>query len=880
VVNILFQWLRRLRFYLRRDRFDRELGEEMKFHLELKEEDNLRAGMNPSEARAAARRQFGNQTLLQEVSREMWAMRSIETFLQDLRYGGRMMLKRPGFTFVVILTLALGIGANTAIFSVVNGVLLRALPFNNPERIISLWATDARRGQNRRGVSYPNFDDWRAQQTVFEYVAAHDGTSATLTGYGTPEQLRGLRVSADLFPLLGTPALHGRWFSASEEQTNDATAVIISEGLWERRFGADPDIVGRLITLNSQGVVIIGVMPSSFNFPLDEEYPTEYWGLLKPDRERGHNHLNVVGRLKPGLTIAQAQAEMDAVAGRLTAQYPNFNTGRGIRLIGMQEDLTRNVRRALLVLLVSVGCVLLIACANVANLLLARVTGRHKEIAVRLALGATRGRVIRQLLVESLLLAMLSGGAGALLAVWGVASLRPLIPRDVPLVHSITLDLRVLGVTLGLSILTGILFGLIPALQAGKTNLTDALKEDARGLTGSPQRNRTRSALIIIEVALSLMLAVGAGLLIRSFWQLLNVNPGFNPEGVTALHFSLPGARYGKNEQQTGFYKQLIGRVKALPGVVSVSVVDPLPLSGGSSSSSIVIEGQPPLALTERPKPLLRFVGPDYLQTLGTPLLKGRTLDDGDHLAAPKVMLVNETFARRYLPHDDPLGKRVSIGIGDNFTCQIVGVVGDVRTRSLDVEAEPECYFSYQQNPFSELTLIVRTAAIDATDIVPAVRSEVAQIDAELAISDIRTMSQLVAATVAPQRFNLLMLVLFAGVSILLAVIGIYSVMAYAVSQRRHEIGLRFALGAQPSDVMKLVVGQGMRLTLIGVAVGLAGAYALTRLMSSLLYGVSATDPMTFIVVSSVLCAAALAACYVPAQRAAKIDPMVALRSE
>jgi putative ABC transport system permease protein len=450
----------------------------------------------------------------------------------------------------------------------------------------------------------------------------------------------------------------------------------------------------------------------------------------------------------------------------------------------------------------------------------------------------------------------------------------------VPLVQSINLDLWVLVVALGLSVLTGILFGLVPAIQAGNANLTDALKEDARALTGSRQRNRTRAALIIMEVALTLMLAVGAGLLMRSFWHLLNVNPGFNPEGVAALEFSLPGVRYGKSGQLSGFYKQLIGRVKALPGVVSVSVGDPLPLSGNSSSSSIVIEGQPPLAVTERPKPSLRFIGPDYLRTLGTPLLKGRTLDDGDHLAAPKVMLVNETFARRHFPHDDPLGKRVSIGIGDNFTCQIVGVVGDVRTRSLDVEAEPECYFSYQQNPFSDMTLIVRTAAADASDIVPAIRSEVAQIDAELAISDIRMMSQLVAATVAPQRFNLLMLGCFAGVSLLLAVIGIYSVMAYAVTQRRHEIGLRFALGAQSRDVMKLVVGQGMRLALIGIAIGLAGAYALTRLMSSLLYGISATDPVTFIVVSAALCVSALTACYVPARRAAMIDPMEALRSE
>jgi putative ABC transport system permease protein len=804
----------------------------------------------------------------------------MQTLWQDLRYGARMLLKQPGFTLIAVLTLALGIGANTAIFSVVNGVLLRALPFAEPERILSVWATDAKRGQDRRGVSYPNFADWQAQQTAFERFAAFEGTSATLTGAGTPEQLRGLNASHDLFPLLGVQPLLGRWFSEQEAQANDATAVVISAGLWQRRFGADPQMLARAITLDGQPAVVVGIMPASFRFPLDASRPAEFWKLLKPDEERGNNHLSVVARLKPGLTMTQAQAEMNTVASRLTAQHPDFNTGRGIRLIGMQQDLTRNVRRALLVLLASVGCVLLIACANVANLLLARVAGRQKEIAVRTALGATRGRVIRQLLVESLLLAGAGGAAGLMLAAWALAGLRPLIPRTVPLAQTVALDWRVLGVALALSCLTGIVFGLMPALQASNAGLTTALKEEGRGLTGGAQRSRTRATLVVVEIALSLMLLVGAGLLMRSFLQLLNVNPGFNPERVVAFHFALPEARYGEPNQWTAFYQQLSEHVAALPGVETVSVGDPIPLSGGVSSASIIIEGQPPMTAAERPKVGLHFIGQDYLRALGIPLRTGRAFDRGDHHEAPKVMLVSETFVRRFFPNENPLGKSVNVGIGDDFTCQIVGVVGDVRGSSLEAEPGAECYFSSPQYPLPEMSLIVRTAATDPTSIVPAVRKEVERMDAELAISDLLTLNDLAAAAVAPQRFNLLMLGLFAGLALLLAAIGIYSVMAYAVTQRTHEIGIRLALGAQPATVLKLILGQGMSLAGIGVGIGLLASLALTRLMKTLLFGVSATDPLTLIGVAAALTLVALLACWIPARRATKVDPLVALRNE
>jgi putative ABC transport system permease protein len=798
---------------------------------------------------------------------------------QDLRYGARMLSKKPGFTLIAVITLALGIGANTAIFSVVNGVLLRALPFTKPEQIISVWATDVKRGQNRRPASYPNFADWRAQQSVFECMAAYSETSATLTGFDAPEQLHGVNASVDLFPLLGVQPLLGRWFSDQEAQASGATAVVISEGLWRRRFSADrnmANIIGRAVTLNGQSRVVAGVMPAWFRFPLDADYTTEFWLPLDPDRERGWNHLGVVARLKANITMTQAQAEMDVVASRITAQYPDFNTGRGIRLTGMQADLTRNVRTALLILLASVGCVLLIACANVANLLLARVAGRQKEIAVRAALGATRWRVIRQLLAESLLLAALGGASGLLLAAWGVAGLVPLIPRDVPLIQVISLDWRVLGVSLSLSLVTGVIFGLAPALQASKSDLTTALKEEGRGLSGGLHCNRTRAAIVIAEVALSFMLLVGAGLLMRSFLRLLEVNPGFNPDRVVTFDFALPGAKYTKRDQEAAFYQQLAQRVATLPGVEAAGVVDPLPLSNNNSSTSIFIEGQPPMTPAERPKTQLRFVSPDYLRALGIPLIRGRALTERDHKDAPKVMLINETFARRHFPIEDSLGKRVGIGIGDKLICEIVGVVGDVRHRSLDADAEPECYLSHLQNPTPWMSLVVRAASDDQAGIVAALRKEVERMDKEQAISDIRTMKQLLTASVAPRRFNLLMLSLFAGVALLLAAVGIYSVMAFAVTQRTHEIGIRMALGAQSIDVLKLVVAEGVALAASGVAIGLLASFALTRLMKTLLFGVSATDPLTFTSIALLLTVVALLACYIPARRAARVAPMIA----
>jgi len=868
--------------------------EELAQHLDESYAELLACGMSEAEAQRQVRTELSESDLLAQELRRVERQVAPDPILlgtnrrtnmiadlwQDLRFGARMLVKQPGFNLIAVLTLALGIGANTAIFSVVNGVLLRPLPFTEPERILSVWATDAKRGQDRRVVSYPNFADWRAQQSFFERIAGYEGANVTLTGMGAPEQLRGLDASADLFPLLGVPTLLGRWFSEQEAQANDATPVLISEGLWQRRFGADAQIVGRTITLNGQSRVIIGVMPARFSFPLNTLWATEFWQLLKPDQQRGSNRLNVVARLKTGVTMAQAQVEMNAVAGRLTAQYPQSNTGRGIRLIGMQEDLTRNVRRALWLLWASVGFVLLIACANVANLLLARAAGRQKEIAMRTALGATRGRVIRQLLAESTLLACAGGAAGVLLAAWGIASLKPLLPSEAPFVQSITLDARVVGVALALSVLTGIFFGLLPALQSFQANLTTALKEEGRGLAGGVQRNRTRGALVVAEIALSLVLLAGAGLLLRSFLHLLNVDPGFNPERVIAFGVALPEAGYAQPQQRAAFYQQLIERVAGLPGVEAASVSQSLPLSGGSSSASIIIEGHPPLTAAERPKTQLQFISPGYQRTLSIPLRAGRLLDGREREGAPRVILISETFERRFFPHENPLGKRVNLAIGQDSNYEIVGVVGDVRMISLSTEDEPACYLSYLQYPLPEMSLLVRTAAPDPTSLVSAVRQETERMDPGLALSEIRTLNQLAAASVAPQRFILLLLGLFAGLALLLAALGIYSVMAYAVTQRTHELGIRLALGAQPAGVLRLILSQGMRLAGTGVLIGALAALALMRLMKTLLFGVSANDPLTFSAITLLLLGVALLACWIPARRATKVDPLVALRVE
>ncbi len=808
-----------------------------------------------------------------------------------MRYGLRMLWKSPGFTLIAIAALALGIGANTAIFSVVNGVLLRPLPFAQSDHLMIVWESNLQRGVTKNQVSYPDFADWREQNHTFERLASFHDSNFVLTGGSEPLRLRGQVVNADLFPLLGVQPVIGRAFRAEEDKPGEGgRVVLLSYALWQKQFGSDPRVVGQAVTLNGESYTVVGVMPEGFQFPVQNE-PVELWTTVAQDAsgegaiaaERGAHYMMVIGRLKPGVTQAEAQAEMDAIASRLSQQYPDTNKNRGVTVIPALEDAVGGVRTALLILLGAVGCVLLIACANVANLLLARATTRHKEIAIRAALGASRLRVVRQLLTESVMLSLAGGTLGLLAALWGTDLLVAFSGGAIPRSTQISLDVYVLGFTFLVALLTGVLFGLAPALHASRSDLTEALKEGGRTSSGDgARRNRLRSALVVAEVAVALVLLVGSGLLIQSLRRLHQVNPGFDPHNVLTMSVGLPDVKY-TTQQQVEFYRRLQERVEALPGVTSSSAVFPLPLSGARIVIAFDIEGRP-VPKSDQPSTEYRTISPDYFRTMSIPFIKGRDFTERDDHAAPGVIIVNEAFAQKFFPNEDPIGKRIKPSISTDDTKpvmrEIVGVVGNVKHKNLSMaQPDPEAYVPHAQIPFDTMTLVVKTN-VNAGSIANAVRSEVRALDKDLPVYSIKTLDEYLASSVAQPRFNTLLLAIFAGLALVLTIIGLYGVMSYSVIQRTHELGIRIALGAQTRDIQKLVLGQGMVLTLIGIGIGLLGAFALTRLMRSLLFGVSATDPLTFVAVSLLLAAIALLACLIPARRAMKVDPMVALRYE
>jgi putative ABC transport system permease protein len=807
----------------------------------------------------------------------------MENLLKDIRYGLRMIVKSPGFTIVAVLALALGIGANTAIFSVVNSVLLRALPFEQQEQLVQVWGTHVKRGTAKNPASYPDFADFRDQNQVFAHMAAYTQSVAILTGVDAPEQLSGVTASGDLFAVLGARPLSGRAFTREDEQPNSPRVAVISYGLWQRRFAANPQLVGRQITLDGVSRTVVGIMPQDFAFPLEAQ-KTEYWITLDPttetNKERGAHYLGVIARLKPGVSLTQAQAEMSTIAGRLEQQYPERNVGRGVMLISMYEQVVGDIRPALLILLGAVGFVLLIACANVANLLLARAASRQKEIAIRSALGANRARIMRQLLTESVLLSVIGGLLGLLLALWGLDLLVTLMPADLPRVKEISLDGRVLSFTLVVSAMTGLIFGLAPALQASRQDLNESLKEGSRGSSEGIGRNRIRSLLVVSQVALSLVLLIGAGLLIRSFKQLHDVHPGFDPQRVLTANVALPDAKYHEDARMAAFFDQALQNASSVPGLEAVGAVSPLPLSGEMAQNLLTVEGRPPVSPGERNITNSRTISADYFRVMGIPLIKGRVFNERDGKDAPRVVVINETLARKYFPGEEPLGKRINVTIASDNVAEIVGVVGDVKHMSLDKESGPEAYFSYKQIPFPYMTLVARSKSDTPSSLAAGLRQAVERVDSDQPLSDVRTMEQLLADSLARRRFNMLLLGLFSAVALLLAAVGIFGVMNYSVAQRTHEIGIRMALGAQTGDVLKMVVSQGMILTFIGVVLGLGAAFLVTRFMSGLLYGVTATDPLTFAAVALVLSLVALLAIIIPARRATKVDPMIALRYE
>jgi putative ABC transport system permease protein len=823
----------------------------------------------------------------------------VETLLQDIRYSARTLLKTKGFAAAATLALALGIGANSAIFSVVNAVLLRPLPYANSDRLVLISETNMQPQamSDQLPVAPANFVDWREQQSSFESMGACANNIFNLTGTGEPERIMGMFATAGMFDTLGVRPLVGRVFSNEEEEPGNGRVVVLSHSLWQRRFNAEASAIEKAITLNNEPYTIIGVMPEGFRSVsrisggaalADSELWLPFSSTSRAAefmRNRTTHLLAVIARLKPAVTREQAEADLAAIASRLEQAYPESNSGFGINITPMHEQIVGKTRPMLLVLLGAVAFVLLIACANVANLLLARAAARQKEIAIRTALGASRGRLVRQLLTESLLLSLAGGTAGILLALWGVDLLRGLAPRDLPRLSEVRLDLGVIGFTLMISILTGLVFGFAPAFGASKPDLNETLKEGSRGSTRSfGGRSSLRSMLVVSEVALALVLSIGAGLMIRSFLRLQQVNPGFNAANVATLELALPPNKYQKAEHQKAFFQEVIRRVENLPGVQSAGITNAVPLSRGDRSAGFTIDGRPDPAQGEGPSASVRTISADYFKAMGIPLLAGRFFTEADRTGAPDVTIINEALARRYFPNADALGKRIlstrlQLLGGEPVTREIVGIVGDVRHFGLDIEPRAEMYLPYNQDAWPGMNLMVR-ASTDPTALVAAVRNEIWAVDKDQPIYNVKSMEQRVAESTSQRRFNMLLLVVFAFVALMLAAVGVYGVMSYSVTQRTHELGIRQALGAQAADVVRLVVGQAIALAGAGVALGLAASFALTRLMSGLLYGVSATDPLTFAVIPLVLIGVALVASFVPARRATKVDPMIALRHE
>ncbi|HJQ32689.1 MAG TPA: ABC transporter permease [Pyrinomonadaceae bacterium] len=809
----------------------------------------------------------------------------MKTLLQDARYGLRMLRKSPAVTLAAVVSLALGIGANTAIFSVVNSILLKSLPYAEPDRIVLLWGDSPSEGNHRNQVSATDVDDWRKQNASFEEVSTFGDWSATFLGAGEPERVPGTQVGEGFFRVMrGTPML-GRTFLPEEQEEGRDNVIVLGHGLWQRRFGSDPNVVGQSVSLGGKPYTIVGVMPEDFR-PLPPSLNDPPGQFYRPvaeahdETERGSRHLRAIGRLKPGVTIEQAQAEMSVIASRLESAHPEYNTDYGVHLVTLSEDTVGGLRAALLALFGAVVFVLLIACANVGNLLLARSSARQREFAVRAALGAGRARIVRQLLTESVLLALAGGAAGLLLALWGIGLVETLGSRVTPLLAGVRMDYNVLAFTVVVSVLAGLAFGLAPALQVSSPDLNETLKAGGRSGDGG-RGGRLRSALIVSEVALSLVLLAGAGLLVKSVMRLRAVDAGFNTSNLLTMNLSLPSSRYPDGASRAAFFDNLTRRLEELPGVEAAAFTSVLPLSRNFDGRSLAVEDHP-VPRGQEISVDLYITTPGYLRAMQIALVDGRALDERDAKDAPQVALVGETMARRLWPGQSPLGKRVKFP-GSEKNQQpwrtVVGVVRDVKQYGLDREDVMQMYLPEAQFPVSFMALVVRSKT-DTSSLLGSVRREVAAADKELAVFGVATMEQLLADSVALRRFAMLLLGVFAAVAVALAGVGIYGVISYSVAQRTREIGVRIALGARPRDVLRLVLGRGLMLAGLGIGLGLAGGLALTRVISSLLFGVGARDPLTFATTAALLAAIALLACLAPARRATKVDPMVALRYE
>jgi putative ABC transport system permease protein len=867
----------------RRDRMMEELDQDIRSHIEIETQDNIGRGMSPDEARRAATLKFGNATRVREDAREVWSLVWLEQLVQDLRYGSRALWKSPSFTVVAVLTLALGIGANTAIFSVVYAVLLRPLPYQDASQLVLLNETTPKVGTV--SVSYPNFIDWRSQSHTFSKMAAVHEVGFNLTGVSRPENIKGLAVSPAFLSILGIRPFLGRDLNAQEENAGTTPVLLVSHEMWQRHLGADPETIGKTMVLDGRAFTIVGVLPANFRWLDKAEViePIGVWATNNPEAtgrgDRGDT--SVVGRLARQVNFEQAQAEMGGIAARLAKEYPGPNDRFGVELMRMRDAFVGESRAAILILFGAVLFVMLIACANVANLFLVRGATRRKEIALRLAFGASRGRIVRQMLAESFLLAFLGGAVGLALAVGGIHAITRWIPMNSLSSGSVDLNGAVFVFVATLVVIAAFLFGLVPAAHSVKSDMQSGLKESSRTASASSTQNKLRGIFAVAEISLALVLLVGAGLMTKSLFRLMSVNPGFRPDRVLAMEIDLPERQYSNDSAIINFWQQILERVQALPGVESAAVGTVLPLADSHSRSDVTIEGMAAPRPGEYPHPDVHIVSSGYLATLGVPLIRGRAFTDADDEKAARVGMINGLMARRFFPDGDSVGKRFMIGHpGDkNEWMTIVGVTGDTKLYGLANPARLEVYLPFRQTAASDMNLIVKSSVGDAA-LSSAIRDAVAAVDKDQPITMTTTMNQLVRDSVATRRITLVLLGLFSALALILAAIGIYGVISYSVAQRTQEIGIRTALGAQRGDLMRMILKQGLRTALLGVGIGLGAALVLAQLIKSMLFGVGAADPLTFVAVALALICVALTASYIPARRAMRVDPLVALKYE
>ncbi len=867
----------------RHERVERDLDAEVRSYAALLEEEKLREGLKPNEAKRFARMEMAGPEQVKEVVRSARSGVWLETLWQDIRFGARTLRKNPGFTSIAVITLALGIGANSAIFSVVDAVLLRPLPYRQPDQLVTVFESNTPNDlASSNAVAPGNFLDWRSQNGVFEQIGAVSLPGFNITGTDWPERVIGAACSAGMLRMLGLQPVRGREIEPADDRLGAPPVVMISHSLWQRRFGGDPAIVGGTIRLGTIPYGVIGILPAGLQFPtkdVDVWVPLEQIITVANMHWRNSHYLDVFARLKPGVTLAQARDDMNRIAASLKQTYPDTNSGAGVFITPIKDDLTSDIRPGLLIMLAAVGCVLLIACANVANLMLVRATGRQKEMSIRLALGAGRSRLVRQVLTESLMLALAGGSAGLLVSAWACPALLTLRPTSLPLYNSIGTDSRVLAFTLALSMFTGILFGLVPALRISRSDLNATLRTASRGLTADLGAHRLRNLFVVAEVAISLVLLIGAGLMIHSFLLLRGGNLGFRMDHIVTARVSIPDDKYKEDAQVVSFYDRLLRNVRELPGVEAAGTVSFLPLTGQNFDNSFDIVGRPVRPASDKEYALVRFTDQQYFGILGIKLLRGRGIEERDRSGSPRALVISDSMARRFWPQGTPVGEHLIVYMGeDQRPWEIVGVVSDVR-HSIDSPPEPTMYIPYAQYPYRFMVLTVRTNA-DPRTIVESIRGVTRTIDPDQPLSQVHTLVEVMARALEQWRFSMTLLGAFAALALVLAAAGIYGVISFTVGQRTSEIGIRMALGAQPGDVLRMILRQGLGVVFAGIAVGLAASVYLTRFMVTQLYGVRPTDAATFIAIPILLTIVALTASYFPARRAMKVDPIVALRYE